>query len=107
MSALRASTEAYIGVGTPVSAQLTRRSMPSAFRARWVSTCPTLHPGSRDSRRALASSRPSRVRPRRSVDSRSAIHSRQAQIAGRADLVQSSGQRKAFYERNKPYRETE
>jgi tetratricopeptide (TPR) repeat protein len=32
---------------------------------------------------------------------------RQAQIAGRADLVQSSGQRKAFYERNKPYRETE
>ena len=51
IAASRAASLGYIGDFVPVRAQCSRLRRPSAFRARWVSTCPRVQPGSRDGRR--------------------------------------------------------
>ena len=48
MSAPRASTLGYIGVSTPVRAQVSSRSTPSALRAMCATTCPFVQSGNPD-----------------------------------------------------------
>src|SRR4029453_13896696 len=55
LSAWRASSDRYCGVFTPVRAQVARLTSESALRAMWVSTCPTVQPGSMLGRRACSS----------------------------------------------------
>ena len=48
----------YIGVSSPVRAQVSRLTSASALRARWVSTWPRVQPGSSEGSRAWSSVRP-------------------------------------------------
>src|SRR5665647_1492702 len=61
MSASRASGEAYMALGAPVTAQLTRFVKPSALRAMCDRTCARVQPSHRLARLMASSSRPAAV----------------------------------------------
>ncbi|GAA0620938.1 hypothetical protein GCM10010174_44540 [Kutzneria viridogrisea] len=52
----RSALLVYMGCSTPVRAQVSRFTRPSALRARWLSTCPLVQPGSALAALAEASS---------------------------------------------------
>ena len=74
MSASRASADAYIGVGTPVTAQVTRLPMASALRATWVSTWPRVHPAHSESAAWSPSRIPYAVSNRAAVAAATSAH---------------------------------
>src|SRR3954467_2407857 len=85
MPASRASWEGYIGVSSPVRAQVSRLTSASALRARCATTCPRDHPGRPESPARWASV--SRSTWPATTASPSAHQRCTASIAGRSVLV--------------------
>ncbi|ANZ38737.1 hypothetical protein BBK82_24405 [Lentzea guizhouensis] len=76
MSASRSARDVYAWCSTPVLAQVSRFTSASALRARWVTTCPRVQPGSRLAPRTAASSSSSTTSYSTSVACRTALRCR-------------------------------